>query len=507
MADGKASQANHKQKCLIVYLFLLVAFLSVQFGHGSNIGVAVSLKGNSKAMNLALGSWVTVGVCVGLPVTPWACRTWGVYRVCVFCLVIDIVAILLMMWPGITLHQIYAVRFLVGFFEAPFLPYLQEWLARFGKHTWTAWNAILHAMVPVGECLGYIIAQELVEAGYSWQYAFAGQAAALSVCSISCLMFGGRKYLDLSNEKPQVFVADDPGNNISGSGNCNGQAEGGDYDGSQTNGDFTNREDSNFHTNGDFANREDSNFHTNGDADFDSSVIDEEPPDREVEYPVTEKWAVFWATNASLAAQLGFLSAAKYVIRDYGQQRGFSLHTTIFSFSVIALVGPAIGGAIAMSGSVIKPDQWSQHKKTIFYIACTSSVASAIAVLLPYTSTAIFWPALFACFVAAGGVYPAAQGIINISLTASRVIDASVYQVQCNNILFAMPIPYVIGKSLDLWGEDTSFRCVTLLQVLAASGFALALVAATCTEERSAWHRLQPHARQNAKHETGSPMT
>jgi len=493
-SDGKALQATHKHKCLIIYLLLLVAFLSVQFGHGSNIGVAVSLKGNSKAMNLALGSWVTVGVCVGLPVTPWACRTWGAYRVCVFCLVIDVLVILLMMWPGITLHQIYVVRFLVGFFEAPFLPYLQEWLARFGKHTWNVWNAILHAMVPVGECLGYIIAQELVEAGFSWQYAFAGQAAALSLCSVSCLMYGGRKYLDLSHEKPQVFVADDPVNNLNGSSTCNRQAEGGGYDASQTNSDFT-------------TSHEDSNFHSNGDADFDSSVIDEEPPDREVEYPVTEKWAVFWATNASLAAQLGFLSGAKYVIRDYGEQRGFSVHTTIFMFSAIALVGPAIGGAIAMSGSVIRPDQWSQHKKTIFYIACTSSVASGIAVLLPYTSTAIFWPALFACFIAAGGVYPAAQGIINIALTSSRVIDASVYQVQCNNILFAMPIPYVIGKSLDLWGEDTSFRCVTLLQVLSACGFALALVAATCTEERSAWHRLQPHAKTNAKFETGSPMT
>jgi len=438
-------------------------------------------------MNLALGSWVMVGVCVGLPVTPWACRTWGVYRVCVFCLVIDILVILLMMWPGITLHQIYAIRFLVGFFEAPFLPYLQEWLARFGKHTWTVWNSVLHAMVPVGECMGYIIAQELVEVGYSWQYAFAGQAVALSLCSVSCLMVGGREYLDISHEKPRVVVADDPDDNMNGNGNGNRQEEGVDYAASHTR-------------------HGDTNLHSNRDTDYDLSVIDEEPSSRPVEYPVTEKWAVFWVTNASLAAQLGFLSAAKYVIRDYGAQRGFSIHTTICSFSVIALVGPAIGGGIAMSGSIIKPDQWSQHKKTIFYIACTSSVASAIAVLLPYTSPAIFWPALFACFVAAGGVYPAAQGIINISLTASRVIDASVYQVQCNNILFAMPIPYVMGKALDLWGEDTSFRCVTLLQVLAASGFALSLVAATCTEERNAWSRLQPHARIAAKHDIVSPL-
>lgn len=210
---------------------------------------------------------------------------------------------------------------------------------------------------------------------------------------------------------------------------------------------------------------------------------------------MTEKWAVYWATNASLAAQLGFLSGAKYVIRDYGKNRGFTVHFVIFAFSTIALVGPALGGSIAMSGSVIRPDQWSQHKKTIFFLACASSVASGIAALLPYAPDCAFWPALFTCFVAAGGVYPAAQGIINIALTATRVIDASVYQVQCNNLLFAMPIPYVIGKSMDLWGVDTSFRCVTLLQTLAASGFTFALVAAACTEERSAWTRLLPPPR------------
>jgi len=394
-------------------------------------------------MNLALGCWVMVGVCIGLPLTPWACRTWGASRVCAVCLVIDVIAILLMMWPGITLHQIYAVRFLVGFFEAPFLPYLQEWLARFGKHTWNVWNAMMHAMVPLGECLGYIVAQELVETGYSWQYAFAGQAVALSLCSIACCMYGGRTFLDLSYEKSRVVVASSP-----------------------------------------------ATFKESGDCD--SSVLDDVTTEREVEYPVTERWAVFWATNVALAAQLGFLSGAKYVIRDYARQRGFSVHFIILAFSTIALAGPAIGGSLAMSGSIIRPDQWSQHKKTIFYLVCTSSVASSIAALLPYAPATAFWPALFACFTVAGGVYPAAQGIINIALTGSRVIDASVFQVQCNNILFAMPLPYVIGKCIDVWGVDASFRWVTFLQVVAASGFALAMFVAAITEERCAWQRLSP---------------
>jgi len=453
--EEDAAEGSEGHKPLILYLLLLAGFLSVQFGHGSNIGVAVSLPGNSKAMNLALGCWVMVGVCVGLPLTPWACRTWGAARVCAVCLVIDVIAIVLMMWPGITLQQIYAVRFIVGFFEAPFLPYLQEWLARFGKHQWNVWNAIMHAMVPVGECLGYIVAQELVEAGYSWQYAFAGQAAALSLCSIACCLYGGRRFLDFTYEKSQVSVADEPLVGVGGS----------------------------------------ERFKESNDPE----VVDEVTTDQDVEYPVTEKWAVFWATNVSLAAQLGFLSSAKYVIRDYGRQRGFSVQFVIVVFSIMALVGPALGGGLAMSGSIIRPDRWSQHKKTIFFLACTSSVASAFALLLPYMPATAFWPALFACLVAAGGVYPAAQGIINIALTASRVIDASVYQMQCNNILFAMPLPYVIGKSIDLWGVDTSFRYATFLQVLAASGFALALVVAACTEERCAWHRLSPRIRKSSE--------
>eukprot|EP00419_Tripos_fusus_P012984 CAMPEP_0172668748 /NCGR_PEP_ID=MMETSP1074-20121228/9252_1 /TAXON_ID=2916 /ORGANISM="Ceratium fusus, Strain PA161109" /LENGTH=474 /DNA_ID=CAMNT_0013485433 /DNA_START=75 /DNA_END=1499 /DNA_ORIENTATION=+ len=449
--DEKMSEEKQRQKSFILYLLLLAAFLSVQFGHGSNIGVAVSLPGNSKAMNLALGCWVMLGVCIGLPFTPWACRTWGASTVCAVCLVIDLVAILLMTWPGIKIQQIYAIRFVVGFFEAPFLPYLQEWLAHYGKDTWNIWNSILHAMIPLGECLGYIVAQELVELGYSWQYAFVGQAAALSLFSIACCIYGGRKFLDLSYERPQVGIADKPG--LSSPDKCQ------------------------------------------QDTDCDLSVVAETTDDQDdVEYPTKEKWAVFWVTNVSLAAQLGFMSGTKYVIRDYGRQRGFSVHLIIFTFSAIAFIAPGIGGSIAVFGSVIRPDKWSQHKKTLFFLACTSSVASGIAVLLPYTPTAAFWPALFACYAAAGGVYPAAQGIINIALTASRVVDASVYQMQCNNILFAMPIPYVIGLSMDAWGVDTSFRGVTFLQVLAASGFALATVVAACIEERSAWQRLLPHS-------------
>ena len=136
-------------------------------------------------------------------------------------------------------------------------------------------------------------------------------------------------------------------------------------------------------------------------------------------------------------------------------------------------------------------------------------MAAVLAATLPYVPTSMFWfctqhvsrahplhsayvdmfayvasrPAMFVTFFAAGGVYPAApgshlsqpsstrlecncslrQGIINIALTANRVIEASVYQasfdpgritemrvkpeVQCNNILFAMPMPYAIGKA------------------------------------------------------------
>jgi len=446
--------SRERRRTQLVYVLFLIAYLSVQFGHGSNIGVAVSLpvtesSGSSKAMNLALGSWVMVGVCVGLPLTPWACRTWGVFQVCSVCVLVDVVAIVMMLWPGITLQQIYAVRFLVGFFEAPFLPYLQEWLARFGKHTWNVWNTVLHAMVPLGENIGYIIAQELFAAGISWKWAFAGQAFALALSACLCYVYGGSRYLDLSNDMTQTFVDEEPTGAVVPR-NVGDSMEG-----------------------------------------LDSSPGgDHELGDAEVEYPVTERWCVYWATNASLAAQLGFLSGSKYVIRDYATRQGFSLHCTIFTFSAIALIGPALGGSIAMSGRCIRPDQWSQHKRTLAFLAFTSSVAAAVAVLLPYMPDFLFWPALFVSFTAAGCVYPAAQGIINIALTAVRVIEASVYQVQCNNIFFAMPMPYFIGKTMDTLGTRPSFIFVTSLQVIAAAGFVFAALSATFTEERSAWHRL-----------------
>jgi hypothetical protein len=302
-------------------------------------------------------------------------------------------------------------------------------------------------MVPVGENVGYIVAQELVDADCPWQWAFAGQAALFAATVGGVWLHGGRKYLDLSS-RTDVYTrnhdADDD------DGRCNGAEDSPDDNASVTRGE--------------------------------SGIVDHHPQS-EVEYPVTEKWAVYWATNASLAAQLGFLSGAKFVIRDYAQGTfSFSLQVIIFAFSAIALIGPALGGSIAMSGSVIRPDRWTQHRKTLAFLACTTMIAAVLAVALPLTPEFAFWPNLFACFVAAGGVYPAAQGIINIALTSSRVIEASVYQVQLNNILFAGPLPFIIGKVMDTCDIATSFRVVIFLQVMAAAGFCFALSFAVCTE-------------------------
>lgn len=468
-----------------VYLFILVAFFSVQFGHGTNIGVAVSLpvtEGESKATNLALGSFVMVGVCLGLPITPWASRTFGAYRLCAVCVVLDFLAILLMLVPDISLRQIYFARFLVGFFEAPLLPYLQEWLARHGKSTWNVWNTVLHAMVPVGENLGFLVAQALVDTGYSWQLAFAGQAFFFAAAVIGCYLYGGRKFLDLSSDRSDAY----------------------EHDADSVNGAEESPEDSS---------------EVGGAAD---GVKDQ----TDVEYPATEKWAVYWAVNVSLASELGFLNGTKYLIRDYVQGRSFSETTSrsVQIYSAIALIGPAIGGGLAMSGSLIRPDRWTQHRKTLAFLACTTMIASVLAVALPLAPEFLFWPNLFACFVAAGGVYPAAQGIINIALTSSRVTEASVYQVQCNNILFAMPLPWLIGKAVDEFDIGKSFLLVILLQVVAAAGFCFAISFVVCTEgsgigdepeeetddlpdeeERNSLARLLPHgSRQRASsQETG----
>ncbi|CAE7730434.1 AKT1 [Symbiodinium sp. CCMP2592] len=416
----------------VVFLLILLNFFACQFGHGSNIGVAVSLPGNSKAMNLALGSWVMVGVCLGLPLTPWACRTFGEFYVVIVCTILDVIAMLLMTVPGISLYQIYAVRFLVGFFEAPFLPYLQKWLSRHGSHNWNLWNTTLHAMVPLGENVGFIVAQELVNAGFHWRWAFLGQGVLFAGTGLLCLAYGGRRYLELSDDHPTKRL---------------------------------------------------------------DSEEDLEKPASEVEYPSTERWGVYWVTNVSLAAQLGFLGGCKYVIRDYATSRGFGLHVILGTFSGIALIGPALGGYVAMSGSVVQSDKWSQHRRTLIFLASVSSMAAVLAAVLPYVSGIVFWPALFLTFCIAGGVYPAAQGIINLALTKSRVIEASVYQVQCNNLLFAMPMPYAIGKAMDSWSIGASFRLVAVFQVLAAAGFSLAMLSADWEEERSTWKRLTSPSR------------
>lgn len=444
-----APDTECRTKVFGTYLLILIIFLTVQFGHGSNIGVAVSLPGNSKAMNLALGSWVMVGVCLGLPLTPWACRTFGAFRVCAVCMLIDVLVIMLMLWPDLTLRQIYAVRFLVGFFEAPLLPYLQEWLSRFGRASWNVWNTLLHAMVPLGENLGYIVAQELDAKGIQWQWAFAGQAIVLLVCLAALVAWAGGRYLLL-----------------------------GPLDDDLSNGDSTPKA----HPRDALGVEKDVLPHAD---DIDGDVEDE------LEYPSTEKWGVFWATNCSLGAQLGFLAGAKYVIRDYALSHGFSLHFIIFGFASIALIGPALGGGIAMSGKCIRADRWSQHKKTLLFLFTVSSAAAALAVSLLFSPWVFFWPLLLATFISAGGVYPAAQGIINTALTESRVIEASVYQVQCNNLMFAMPLPFAIGKTMDAWGVDAAFHCVVLIQVSAAVGFATSLCVAACSEERSTWYRIQ----------------
>ncbi|CAE7037385.1 AKT1 [Symbiodinium natans] len=311
----------------ILFILILLNFFSCQFGHGSNIGVAVSLPGPGELEGHELGTRI-VGDGWRLPgPSP---HTVGLQ------------AMLLMTVPGITLHQIYAVRFLVGFFEAPFLPYLQGWLARHGSHNWNVWNAILHAMVPLGENVGFIVAQEFVSAGFHWRWAFIGQAIVFGGTALLCLAYGGRRHLG-GMTSSALMLGD--------ATECTG----------------------------------------------------------EVEYPSTERWGVYWATNVSLAAQLGFLGGCKYVIRDYATSRGFGLHLILCTFSGIALIGPALGGSIAMSGSVVQPDKWSQHRRTLIFLASVSSMAAVLAAVLPYVSSSFFWPAMFLTFCIAGGVYPAAH--------------------------------------------------------------------------------------------------
>jgi len=360
---------------------------------------------------------------------------------------------------------------LVGFVEAPILPYLQQWLARHGKHTWNIWNTVLHAMIPLGENIGYVVSQELVAMGCNWQYAFAGQATILALCCITGWLIGGRRYLDVSH-------VDDPSPvNTSNYGtfsekSSQSQAESGPSSDSTAG-------------SGPSASANTREIASTGGASNDTCSKGQ------LDYASTPKWTVFWTTNVAFAAQLGFLNGLRYVVPDYGKAHGFSLQFTLLTFSTISLVGPALGGTVSMSGLIVRPDQWSQHRKTLTYLTFTSAAASIIALLLPYSSEGTFWPALFVSVIFAGSVYPAAQGIINTALTAARVIDASAYQVQCGNILVAMPIPYMLGKAMDLWGQDTSFRLVMLLQFLAAAGFVLALVTSTCTEKENITTRVK----------------
>ena len=72
-----------------------------------------------------------------------------------------------------------------------------------------------------------------------------------------------------------------------------------------------------------------------------------------------------------------------------------TMNEVLCTFSLIALIGPALGGSIAMSGSVVQPDKWSQHRRTLIFLASVSSMAAILASILPYVSSTFFWPALF----------------------------------------------------------------------------------------------------------------
>lgn len=426
-------------KTVTVYIMLVVAFFAIQFGHGANIGLAISLPGESKAANMALGSFVIMGVCLGIPFVPRACKKFGTFNVVRVCIILDLFSICMMLWPGVTVHQIYAARFLVGFVEAPIMPFIQLWLTQFGKHNWNLWNTCMHAMVPLGSNLGYLSTQELVAKGVNWQWAFGGQVMAVAGAVAVCYLFAGKEYLEVQ----------DPSDSDA---KCSSLDE----------------------DDADVSLDDDVHLLTDRKKKTSSS---------EMQFPSAPQWAIYWATNVSLALELGFLNGCRFVIRDYAENKGFGLQLIIVAFSAIALLGPAIGGGVPMSGVLFRPDQWHQHKKTLTFLFFTSSLAGVLAMWLKSCPKHLFWPALFLCFLAAGGVYPAAQGIIQTSLTKARVIEASAWQVLCNNLLFAMPMPFLLGECMDHYGVDTTWYCTIALQVLTAFGFGFSLLCATTKME------------------------
>lgn len=423
-------------KTIIVYIMLVVAFFAIQFGHGANIGLAVSLPGDSKAANMALGTWVILGVCVGLPIVPRACKKFGTFKVVQVCIIADLLAICLMLYPGVTVHQIYAARFLVGFFESPFMPFLQLWLTQFGKTRWNLWNTCMHAMVPLGSSVGYFATQYLVDHHSNWQYAFCGQVLAVAGAVAVCYLFAGRDYLEVRDQNPEDDKQKDETN-------------------------------------------EDDDREIGASPDDASRLLEEKKKKSsasEMQFPERPQCAIYWACNVSLALQLGFMNGTRFAIREYGEALGFDPTTISTLFTLINLVCPAIAGAVPMSGMLFRPDQWSQHRKTLTFLFGTATVAAVLSMLLKRCTGGLFWVALAFTFLAAGGVYPAAQGIIQTSLTKARVIEASAYQVMCNNVLFAAPMPFLLGWSFDTYGVDFTWYCTISLQVLVAAGFGTSLL-------------------------------
>ncbi|CAE7573557.1 unnamed protein product [Symbiodinium microadriaticum] len=102
-------------------------------------------------------------------------------------------------------------------------------------------------------------------------------------------------------------------------------------------------------------------------------------------------------------------------------------------------------------------DKWSQHRRTLV-LASVSSMAAILAAAGVVPDFLHWWRV-------PGG-----------ALTKSRAIEASVYQVQCNNPLLAMPMPCAIGKANWPIGQARVMAAV--------AGFSLAL--SDWEEERSA---------------------
>eukprot|EP00928_Gymnodinium_smaydae_P030090 TRINITY_DN22464_c0_g2_i1.p1 TRINITY_DN22464_c0_g2~~TRINITY_DN22464_c0_g2_i1.p1 ORF type:complete len:487 (+),score=114.42 TRINITY_DN22464_c0_g2_i1:157-1617(+) len=438
-----------------VYLLLLWVWCWMQFGHGSNMGVATTIGGKDGVGNgeaMALSSWVCIGACFGLPFVSPLLRDSKRDRmlVCVLGPVI-IASIALMLVPRASLKFLYFARFCVGFAEAPILPWITDWLNAYSNN-WTLENTIVHAICPVAETMGFVLSQELQEAGVPWQSLFVAQMTMVAIGLAALQLVGGHRYLSRSGECPKEVTKD-----LKSATELQPLAA----PASSSRG-----------------------------AALPAELDELEPQTSAASFAERPHWMLFWCINLGLAAALFSACGIKFCVKAFTRDNfGMNVHQLVGVYFIVSLIGPGGGAALTtvLLSDRVKPEDFRLHRTTLRYMSICAILGASFGLFTVWVATRHFGASLREAFFMLGllvsmffgaAAFPAAQALINNSLGRSYVLCASSMQTLTTNMIANVPGPWVIGTLIDQKGATVAFLVGMCGNVVAAVLLTLGLVTA-----------------------------